>query len=245
MTGAARRIGRAIALDFGSQGWDVAIHCHNSVADAEIVAEEIRGHGRRAAVVTGDLALPDMPRRVATQASEALGGLNVLVNCASVFEPDDVRDLTIERWTRHMDINLRAPVFLAQAFFAQLPTGVEGNIINLVDQRVLKLNPTFFSYTISKSALWTATRTMAQAYAPRVRVNAIGPGPTLASSRMNEASFRRQAFLTPLRRGTTPREICEAIHFILAQPALTGQMIVLDGGQHLAWETPDITEVKE
>jgi NAD(P)-dependent dehydrogenase (short-subunit alcohol dehydrogenase family) len=215
------------------------------VADAEIVAEEIRGHGRRATVVTGDLALPDMPRQVAIQASEALGGLNVLVNCASVFEPDDVRSLTIEGWTRHVNINLRAPVFLAQAFVAQLPTGVAGNIINLVDQRVLKLNPTFFSYTISKSALWTATRTMAQAYAPQVRVNAVGPGPTLASSRMDEASFMRQASLTPLRRGTTPHEICEAIHFILAQPALTGQMIVLDGGQHLAWETPDITEVKE
>ena len=144
-----------------------------------------------------------------------------------------------------MDINLRAPVMLAQEFARQLPADMKGNIINITDQRVWKLNPRFFSYTLSKAGLWTATQTLAQALAPRIRVNAIGPGPALPSARMDQAEFAKQESLTLLGRGTSPKEISEAAKFILSQPALTGQMIALDGGQHLVWQTRDVLEVKE
>lgn len=245
ITGAARRIGRQMALDLAADGWDVAVHCHSSCADGDAVAAAIGALGRRSVVVTGDLADPATPERLVAQAAEALHGLTCLINNASVFEPDEVGQISLESWARHQDINLRAPVMLAQAFARQLPQGEDGTIINIIDQRVWKLNPQFFSYTTSKSGLWTATRTLAQALAPRIRVNAIGPGPALPSPRMDEAEFRKQAGLTLLQRGTSPAEISAAVKFIIAQPAMTGQMIALDGGQHLSWQTPDVTEVKE
>jgi NAD(P)-dependent dehydrogenase (short-subunit alcohol dehydrogenase family) len=245
ITGAARRIGRQIALDLARDGWDVAIHCNTSVAEAEEVRRGVAETGRRAVVVRGDLAQADVPERLVDEARSGLGGISALINNASVFEPDNVGKLTLESWTRHQDTNLRAPVMLAQAFARYLPEGENGNVINIIDQRVWKLNPNFFSYTTSKSGLWTATRTLAQALAPRIRVNAIGPGPALPSQRMDEAEFRKQARLTLLGRGTSPEEISQAVKFILSQPALTGQMIALDGGQHLTWQTPDVMEVRE
>lgn len=245
VTGAARRIGRSLALELAEDGWDVAVHCNASVAEAEEVAGQIRALGRRAAVVRGDLSNADVPDRLISDASAALGGLTCLINNASLFEPDEVGTITKASWAEHLDTNLRAPVFLSQAFARQLPDGVEGNIISIIDQRVWKLNPKFFSYTTSKSALWTATRTLAQALAPRIRVNAIGPGPALPSVRMDQAEFDKQAALTLLGRGTSPEEISAAVKFILSQPSLTGQMIALDGGQHLVWQTPDVVEVNE
>jgi NAD(P)-dependent dehydrogenase (short-subunit alcohol dehydrogenase family) len=245
VTGSARRIGRRIALDLAAGGWDMAVHCNASRAEADDVAAEIIGMGRRAVVVEGDLADASVPDRLIAEAGAALGGLCCLVNNASIFEPDEAGSITSASWARHMDINLRAPVFLSQAFARALPTGENGNIISIIDQRVWKLNPRFFSYTTSKSALWTATRTLAQALAPRIRVNAIGPGPALPSVRMDEEEFAKQSRLTLLGRGTTPTEISAAVKFILSQPALTGQMIVLDGGQHLVWQTPDVIEVRE
>jgi NAD(P)-dependent dehydrogenase (short-subunit alcohol dehydrogenase family) len=189
--------------------------------------------------------LREAPQQIIDDAVEALGPLTCLINNASRFEPDEADTVTIDGWDRHLDTNLRAPVFLSQAFAAQLPTGEQGNIINIIDQRVWKLNPTFFSYTASKSALWTVTRTLAQSLAPRIRVNAIGPGPALPNVRMNDDDFAKQASLTLLQRGTSPEEISAALLFILSAPALTGQMIVLDGGQHLVWQTPDVTDVNE
>jgi NAD(P)-dependent dehydrogenase (short-subunit alcohol dehydrogenase family) len=245
VTGAARRIGRQLALDLAGDGWDVAVHCNASRAEAEEVASLIERAGRKSAVVQGDLALPEVPERLIAEAAKALGGLTCLINNASVFEPDVVGSITAASWARHLDTNLRAPVFLSQAFARQLPKGAHGNIVNIIDQRVWKLNPKFFSYTASKAALWTATRTLAQALAPRIRVNAIGPGPALANIRMDEEDFARQSRLTLLGRGTSPAEISAAAKFILSQPALTGQMIVLDGGQHLVWQTRDVVEVKE
>ena len=200
--------------------------------------------GGRAIVVQGDLAGAGIAGLV-EEASRKLGGLTALINNASIFEPDEAGSITPESWSRHLDINLRAPVFLAQAFAAQLPAGAMGNIINIIDQRVWRLTPKFFSYTISKSALWTATQTLAQALAPRIRVNAIGPGPALASTRMDAGDYAKQASLTLLERGTTPQEISAAAKFILSQPAMTGQMIALDGGQHLSWQTPDVVDVRE
>lgn len=245
ITGAAKRIGRQLALDLAGVGYDVAVHCNHSVAEAQDVARLIRDGGQRAVVVQGDLSLAETPERLISEASFALGGLAGLVNNASIFEPDEVGAITTDSWARHQDTNLRAPVLLAQAFARQLSSDAYGNIINIIDQRVWKLNPKFFSYTASKSALWTVTRTLAQALAPRVRVNAIGPGPALPNIRMDEEEFAKQSRLTLLGRGTSPTEISAAVKFILSQPALTGQMIVLDGGQHLVWQTPDITEVNE
>jgi len=245
VTGSARRIGRRLALDLAADGWDVAVHCNASLSEAEDVAAAIRAMGRRAVIVRGDLSGDDVPDRLIAEASAGLGGLTCLINNASLFEPDEVGSITTQSWAEHLDTNLRAPIFLSQAFARQLPDGHEGNIISIIDQRVWKLNPKFFSYTTSKSGLWTATRTLAQALAPRIRVNAIGPGPALPSARMDQAEFDKQAALTLLGRGTSPEEISAAAKFILSQPALTGQMIALDGGQHLVWQTPDVTEVNE
>jgi len=245
VTGSARRIGRKLALDLAGDGWDVAVHCNTSFAEAQEVAALIRGLGRRTVVVRGDLSDPEVPERLIGEASAALSGLTCLINNASLFEPDEVGTISRDSWGRHNDTNLRAPVFLSQAFARQLPAGAEGNIISIIDQRVWKLNPRFFSYTTSKSGLWTATRTLAQALAPRIRVNAIGPGPALPSVRMDEGEFAKQSRLTLLGRGTSPAEISAAVKFILSQPALTGQMIALDGGQHLVWQTPDVVEVTE
>lgn len=245
VTGAAKRIGRRLALDLAADGWDVAVHCNASLSEAEEVASQIRGLGRKAAVVRGDLSDANVPDRLIGESSKALGGLSCLINNASLFEPDEVGTITQASWAEHLDTNLRAPVFLSQAFARQLPAGQEGNIISIIDQRVWKLNPKFFSYTTSKSGLWTATRTLAQALAPRIRVNAIGPGPALPSARMDQAEFDKQAALTLLGRGTSPAEISAAVKFILSQPSLTGQMIALDGGQHLVWQTPDVVEVNE
>ena len=245
VTGAAKRIGRTMAIDLAEDGWDVAVHCNTSIAEAEEVANNIRNIGRRAVVVCGDLSDAEVPEKLIIEASRALGGLTCLINNASLFEPDEVGTITQASWAEHLDTNLRAPVFLSQAFARQLPPATEGNIISIIDQRVWKLNPRFFSYTTSKSGLWTATRTLAQALAPRIRVNAIGPGPALPSIRMDQAEFDKQAALTLLGRGTSPGEISAAVKFILSQPALTGQMIALDGGQHLVWQTPDVVEVNE
>jgi len=245
ITGAARRIGRRIALDLAHDGWAVAIHCNTSRADALTLKAEIDADGGRSVIVQGDLARADVPERLISEAAEALGPLTCLVNNASRFDPDEAGSVTPESWAAHLDTNLRAPVFLAQNFAAQVPAQASGNIINIIDQRVWKLTPKFFSYTASKSALWTVTRTLAQALAPRIRVNAIGPGPALPNVRMDEDDFARQARSTLLKRGTSPGEISAAVKYILSAQAMTGQMIVLDGGQHLLWQTRDVTEVKE
>jgi NAD(P)-dependent dehydrogenase (short-subunit alcohol dehydrogenase family) len=245
ITGAARRIGRRIALDLAGDGWAVAIHCNTSRADAETLKSEIDANGGLSVIVQGDLARADVPAQLIAKSAQALGPLTCLINNASRFEPDEAGSVTPESWAAHLDTNLRAPVFLAQNFAAQVPAEVSGNIINIIDQRVWKLTPKFFSYTASKSALWTVTRTLAQALAPRIRVNAIGPGPALPNVRMDEDDFARQARSTLLKRGTSPEEISAAVKYILSAQAMTGQMIVLDGGQHLLWQTRDVTEVKE
>lgn len=245
VTGAARRIGQQIAFDLAEQGWAVAIHYNNSKDEAAVVADTIRANGGRAELVYGDLSDHGTPEQLVAQASGKLGTLTCLINNASVFEPDEVGGITQDSWAQHLDTNLRAPVFLSQAFAQQLPEDASGNIINIIDQRVWKLTPKFFSYTASKSALWTVTRTLAQALAPCIRVNAIGPGPALPNIRMDEDDFARQKKATLLQRGTSPAEISNAVKFILEAPAMTGQMIVLDGGQHLMWQTPDVMDVNE
>lgn len=240
ITGAGKRVGRAIALHLGGQGISVAVHYLNSADAAEETAEIIRGDGGSAVTLRANLESEEETAGLMAAAAQALDTVpTILVNSASCFERDDVASVTEESWARHMQINLRAPFVLSQCFAASLPDGQTGNIINILDQRVWRLTPDYTSYTVSKSALWTLTRTLAQGLAPRIRVNAIGPGPVLASSRQNAEAFAEEARAVPMQKGSTPEEIARAISFILESPSMTGQMIALDGGQHLAWKTPD------
>ncbi|HEX3864154.1 MAG TPA: SDR family oxidoreductase [Stellaceae bacterium] len=238
VTGGARRIGRAMVLALADSGYAVAIHHHRSRAAAEALAAEIVRGGGKAVAVAADLvdeaALADLLR----DAEAALGPIGVLVNNASIFENDTVTTVTRAGWDSHLAVNLRAPFVLMQEFAARLPAGAGGVVINLLDERVWKLTPYFVSYTLSKVGLWTLTQTMALALAPRIRVNGIGPGPTMPSPRQSAEQFAEQCRIMPLGRGTSPDEIAAALRFILAAPAMTGQMIALDGGQHLGWAQP-------
>ncbi len=244
--GGAKRIGRAIVQDLAAHGFGVAIHCRRSRAEADALAAEIRDAGGRAAVVTADLSDRAAASGLMEAASRALGGpISLLVNNASLFEPDEASEIDWERWDRHFAVHLDAPVALTRALAAGLPEGGDGLVVNLIDQRVWKLTPQFFSYTLSKSALWTATRTLAQSFAPRVRVNAIGPGPTLANERQSASDFQAQVDSLILRRGPLLSEFGATIRYLLSAKSVTGQMIALDGGQHLAWETPDVAGIAE
>ena len=238
--GSAQRIGRELALDLARHGWGIGLHCHAALDEAERLAGELRAEGAKVAVLRADLADISAVERLVPQCVAALGAPTCLINNASMFTYDDVTSLDPGIWDAQLAVNLKAPVFLAKALAAALPADLEGNVINIVDQRVWKPTPRFFSYAISKSGLWNATRTLAQALAPRVRVNAIAPGPVLKSAYQTDEEFRRQCEATILRRGTTPGEIARAVRFIIDAPAMTGQMIALDGGQHLSWETPDV-----
>jgi NAD(P)-dependent dehydrogenase (short-subunit alcohol dehydrogenase family) len=243
VTGAARRLGRAMALALAEDGWDVAIHCNGSPDEALEVRAGIERLGRRATVVRADLALEAEAGRVAGEAVAALGPLGLLVNNASVFALDHLATADRPSWDRHMEINLRAPVVLAQGFVAALPEGAEGVIVNLLDQRVLNLTPNFLSYSISKAGLWAATQVLARQLAPRVRVNAIGPGPALKPAEVGDADWRALCDSVPLRRGGGPDEIVAALRFILAARSMTGQLLTLDGGMQMGWLTPGIREL--
>jgi NAD(P)-dependent dehydrogenase (short-subunit alcohol dehydrogenase family) len=249
ITGAGRRLGRAMALDLAARGWDVAVHCNGSEVEAVQVATEARAHGVTAAVLQADLLDDEAVAGLVPAAAGALGRpLTLLVNNASIFEPDTLRDATLASWDRHLGSNLKAPFFLTQAFAAQAPeAGRDGAgepvaraaVVNMIDMRVRKLSPDFATYTIAKMGLWALTRTAAQALAPHVRVNAIGPGPALQGIRQRPEHFAAQRAATLLERGTGPAEICLSLRFILEADGLTGQLLCMDGGQHLLWQTPD------
>lgn len=242
VTGGAKRIGKAIVTHLASKGWQVAIHCRSSRYEAEALAETLSAQGYpKPVVVTADLADRTAVSTLIDAAATALNSpLSLLVNNASLFENDDIDTLTTDSWDAHMEANLLAPTMLAQQFYKQITPEIQGNIVNIIDQRVWRLNPEFLSYTTSKAALWTLTQTLAQAMAPKVRVNAIGPGPVLASIHQTNDAFDSEARNVPLGYGPTPDEIAKTVDFITTATAMTGQMIALDGGQHLAWQTPDI-----
>ena len=238
VTGGAKRLGRAIALALAGAGFDVAVHYGSSEMEAEETAGEIRALGRRAATLPADLTREEevAPLLAAAEAALGAGPFGVLVNNASAFERDEWHDTTREGWDRHLEANLRAPFVLIQAFARALPPDAEGVVVNMLDQRVWSLTPHFVSYSVSKAGLWALTQSMALALAPRrIRVNGIGPGPAMRSPRQTEEQFARQCASVPLGRGTGPEEIARAVLAILTLPAMTGQMIALDGGQHLQW----------
>jgi NAD(P)-dependent dehydrogenase (short-subunit alcohol dehydrogenase family) len=233
VTGGAKRIGRSIVERLAREGYGVAIHCRRSTDVADEIASRIRSSGGRATVVQADLADASSVERLVDDAITALGHpLTLLVNNASEFEPDEVETLSQERWDRHFAVNLRAPAFLARDFARRLPPDAKGSIVNIVDQRVWKPTPHFFSYTLTKAALFAATQTMAQALAPRIRVNAVGPGPTLANERQGDEDFAKQAGAVLLGRGGTPEEIAEAVVYLAGPQAgsITGHTLVIDGG---------------
>jgi NAD(P)-dependent dehydrogenase (short-subunit alcohol dehydrogenase family) len=245
VTGGSQRIGRALALALAKDGFALAIHYHRSKNAAERLASRIRGAGGKAIAIDADLADENAATALLPRAEHELGPIGCLVNNAAVFANDTVATVTRESWDLHLAVNLRAPFVLMQNFAARLPAQMSGVVVNLLDQRVWSLTPYFVSYTLAKAGLWTLTQTMALALAPRIRVNGIGPGPTLPSPRQTSEQFARQYELMPLRRGASPKEIAAALRFILSAPAMTGQMIALDGGQHLGWAQSQRTPLTE
>ena len=241
VTGAAKRLGRAIALDLAEDGWDIALHYNTSEQDARETADTIRNTGRRVALLKADLARETETAALVARAAAELGPLTALINSASIFESDDVETATRESWDRHMDVNLRAPFVLSQHFAWQLPAATHGVIVNVIDQRVLKPTPQFISYSASKAGLYWLNTTLAQALAPRIRVNAVAPGPTMINARQGEAHFRRQREATVLGTGAEPRDVCIAVRYLLSATTVTGEMIAVDGGQHLVWRTADVS----
>jgi NAD(P)-dependent dehydrogenase (short-subunit alcohol dehydrogenase family) len=245
ITGSAKRLGRAIAEDLAAHGFAVAIHANSSLAEAEALASTIRAAGGRAVALQADLRNSDETKALVARAAAELGPLDLLVNNASIFLDDEAERFDDARFDAHFDIHVRAPAILSAAFFHQAPANNAGLIVNIIDQRVLALKPTFFSYTLSKSTLWMATQTMAQAFAPRIRVNAIGPGPTLKSERQDIRDFQAQIATLPLKHGPEITEFGSTIRFLFDTPSITGQMFALDGGQHLIWPGADGTEIAE
>ena len=239
VTGAGRRLGQALALEAARAGYDVAVHHRGPAEEADETVAAARALGRRAIPVRADLSMESEVRALVGQAA-ALGPLTLLVNSASAFQDDRVGALARETWDLHLETNLRAPVVLAEAFAAALPADREGLVVNIVDQRVWRPNPQFFSYTLAKAGLWWATQTLAQALAPRIRVNAIGPGPTLPSVHQAPGEFEAEAAGVLLARRAVPDDIAAALRYLIDARSVTGQMIAVDGGQHLGWKTPDI-----
>lgn len=241
VTGAARRIGRAIAQDLAAHGFAVAIHCNTSRGEADELASTLKAEGGEAEIFQADLARMDDVSQLIGAVTARMGAPVLLVNNASAFESDELADFDWQQWETHFAVHLKAPVELTRRFADALPTGSEGLVVNIIDQRVLKPTPRYFSYSLSKAALWSATRTMAQALAPRIRVNAIGPGPTLANTRQSDADFGAVVDTLLLKRGPALREFGATIRYLWEARSITGQMIAIDGGQHLAWQTPDAT----
>jgi NAD(P)-dependent dehydrogenase (short-subunit alcohol dehydrogenase family) len=233
VTGAAQRIGRTIALALAADGWHLAVHYGRSRDAAEALAEDIRALGLEARTLAADLSQSTEVRALIPRCVTGIGAPSCLINNASLFLDDSLASLEDERWQAHMNVNMRAPVLLAQSMAAHLPPGAKGHVVNIVDQRVLRPAANFFSYSASKAGLWWVTRTMAQALAPAIRVNAVAPGPVLRSIHQSREEFDAEQGATLLGHGASPEEIAAAVRFLLETPSITGQMICVDGGQHL------------
>lgn len=235
VTGAPARVGAALARRLGREGFAVLVHYRTSADEAQNVVAEIIAGGGRAAAVPADLANRAERAGLIAAAARPFGPLTLLVNNASLYERDSIADLDEQLWDDHFAVHAEAPVFLSRDFAAQLPPGAEGNIVNIIDARVLDLSPAYFSYTLSKAVLWTATQTLAQSLAPRIRVNAIGPGPTIAPPHRPTDELVTARARLPLRRSADPDGIADGLMAILSLPSMTGQMLALDGGEHIGW----------
>ena len=254
VTGAGARLGQSMAVYLAKRGYDVAIHYSSSKDGAEDTAAQVRAAGRNAVLLQADLLVESQVQDLLPAAADALGGpITCLINNASIFEYDNIHTATREKWDRHLESNLRAPYVLTQSMAAQIPDPsvddmgepvAAGLIVNMIDQRVRKLTPEFSTYTIAKMGLWALTQTAAQGLAPKIRVNGIGPGPTLQGARQSRQHFDTQRKATVLQRGANPSDICAALGYFIDSPAITGQLLCVDGGQHLCWETPDILGVE-
>jgi NAD(P)-dependent dehydrogenase (short-subunit alcohol dehydrogenase family) len=240
VTGAAKRLGRAIALDLARHGWNVAIHYNTSEREARVTCEDAQTANAKAVLVKANLAREGETAGLVEQAVSQLGPLTALINSASVFENDQWYSADRASWDKHMGVNLRAPLVLAQSFAKQLTRDREGAIVNLLDQRLLRPAPDFFSYGVSRAGLHWLTTTLAQALAPRIRVNAVAPGPTLKGAKQTQEHFERERTSTILGHGSEPQDICDAVRYLLGAKAVTGQTIAVDGGQHLIWDAPGI-----
>ena len=233
VTGAANRLGAAMARALAANGWAVVIHHRGGREDAVALVSDITAAGGEAMLVKADLSIRRQRAALVARAAAAFGPLTLLVNNASSFEPDSIADLDEQLWDRHLAIHLEAPAFLARDFAGQLPATLQGNIVNVIDERVLHLTPNYFSYTLSKAALWTMTQTMAQSLAPRIRVNAIGPGPTLKEAGQSQAAFDKSQASAPLGYAANAGDVCDALLYLLRARSVTGVMIPVDGGKHL------------
>lgn len=244
ITGAAKRLGRAIALDLARHGWNIGLHFHTSEKEARATGADAQTAGVKVALLRANLAREIETEQLVERAAAELGPLSALINSASIFENDDWYSVDRASWDKHMETNLRAPFVLAQHFARQVPRSAAGAIVNVIDQRVLKPTPQFMSYSLSKAGLHWLNTTMSQALAPNIRVNAVGPGPVMRNERQSTSDFDRQREATILGRGAEPQDICDAVRYLLQAANVTGQLIAVDGGQHLIWRTPDVS-VKE
>jgi len=240
VTGAAKRLGRAIALDLARHGWSVAIHYNTAEKEARATEADARTAGGKVMLIKADLGREEEAAGLVARAKETIGPITALVNNASIFERDEWYSADRESWNKHMTVNLRSPFVLAQEFAKNLPKPLKGAIVNIIDQRVKKPTPQFMSYTLSKAGLAWLNVTLAQALAPRIRVNAVAPGPTLINARQSQADFTRQREATLLGTGAEPQDVCDAVRYLLDAKAVTGETIAVDGGQHLIWQTPDV-----
>lgn len=240
VTGGGKRIGKAISLRLAREGFSLALHAsERSRTEAENVRAQIEAEGGRACVLTADLAAHDVAKLIG-RAHAQLGPVTALVNNASLFERDAAAPFDPGMFDRHMAVNVRAPLALAGAMRAALPADARGVIVNVLDQRIARLNPHYFSYTVSKSALWTATQTLAQSFAPYIRVNAVAPGPVMPNANDGLEAFEGEAAATPLGAPADPDEIAQAVAYLVNARSVTGQTIFVDAGQRLAWRTPDV-----
>ena len=235
ITGAATRVGKAIALRFAERGWNIAIHYFRSAAKAKELKKIIEQHWVKVALIKADLKNPKQTEKIISLAKRKLGAINCLVNNAALFEKDDITNFTTKSWNDHLNINLLAPSILTKQFAKQAPKKTVSNIINIIDQRIFNLTPFFMSYTISKSGLQTLTKTMAMRLGPNIKVNAIAPGPTIKSKRQTDKHFRNQVRSTLLKKTVRSEDICDTVEFLINNNSVTGQIIAVDSGQNLSW----------
>jgi len=244
ITGGSTRIGAAIAKKLSGPGVEIVVHYNNSKSSAEKLKKELSKNLTKVYLIKGDLSKETDVNKIVKFAKSKLKYFDCLINNASLFENDKIKDFTTDSWGRHLRTNLRAPALLSKEFSKNVRRK-NNNIVNIIDQRVFKLTPYFFSYTISKTGLYTLTKTSAMSLAPNIRVNGIAPGPTIKNKRQSEKHFKKQYLATPLRKQVDVDEICNAVDFFIKNGSITGQVLAIDSGQSLNWQTPDIMKSKE